>query len=162
MSNCYYVLGEYLQEENRRRRRNVNVKPTRIFNRYTRSITERNQQDAKSRSRRSMSFKNDNTLTTVSLKRATIFDCYDDSEAICMDAKIVINNFVSGNKAIQLNVKFDLDLSVFREFFEIDNSYCCCKTLFMLIYLDNIVTDSKDIFVIKPSVEINKTGDEDG
>lgn len=78
-----------------------------------------------------------------------------------MDAKIVINNFVSGNKAIQLNVKFDLDLSVFREFFEIDNSSCCRKTLFMLIYLDNIVTDSKDIFVIKPSVEINKTGDED-
>ena len=120
-----------MQEENRRRR-NVNDKPTRIFNRYTRSITEQNQQDAKSRLRRSMSFKNDNTLTTVSLKRATIFDCYDDSEAICMKAKILINNFVSGNKAIQLNVKFDLDLSVFREFFYIDKSTCCRQTYFIL------------------------------
>lgn len=63
-----------------------------------------------------MSFKNDNTLTGISLNRATIFDCYDDSEAMCTDAKVLINNFVSGNKAIQLNIKFDLDLTVFRKF----------------------------------------------
>lgn len=116
-----YILDQYLQEEyrrRRRRRRNLDVRPTRTFNRYTQSVIEHKQQDAKSRSRRSMSFKNDNTLTSISLNRATIFDCYDDSEAICVDAKVLVNNFVSGNKAIQLNIKFDLDLTVFREFFE--------------------------------------------
>lgn len=100
----------------------MNVKPTRIFNRYTQSVIEHHQLDAQSRSRRSMSFKNDNTLTSISLNRATIFDCYDDSEAICVDAKVLVNNFSSGNKAIQLNIKFDLDLSVFRESFEISNA----------------------------------------
>lgn len=33
---------------------------------------------------------------------------------------------------------------------------------FLNTLLDNIVTDSKDVFVIKPSVEIQKTGDENG
>lgn len=66
-----------------------------------------------------MSFKNDNTLSDISLNRATVFDCYDDSEAICVDAKVLVNNFVSGTKAIQFNIKFDLDLSVFREFVDI-------------------------------------------
>lgn len=122
---------------------------------------EHHQQDAQSRSRRSMSFKNDNTLTSISLNRATVFDCYDDSEAICVDAKVLVNNFVSGNKAIQLNIKFDLDLSVFRESFKTSNA-CNSRYKIFLIQLDNIVTDSKDIFVIKPSVEIYKTGDEDG
>lgn len=122
---------------------------------------EHHQQDAQSRSRRSMSFKNDNTLTSISLNRATVFDCYDDSEAICVDAKVLVNNFVSGNKAIQLNIKFDLDLSVFRESFKTSNA-CNSRYKIFLIQLDNIVTDSKDVFVIKPSVEIYKTGDEDG
>ncbi|KAG4071617.1 hypothetical protein HA402_011771 [Bradysia odoriphaga] len=132
---------QLLQEEyRRRRRRNANLKPNRFYNRYTQSVMEEYQYDAKSRSRRSMSFKDDNLLTGISLNRATIFDCYDDSEAICVDAKLVVSNFVSGNKPVQLNIKFDLDLSVFQ----------------------NIVTDSKDIFVIKPSIEISKTGDEDG
>lgn len=103
------------QEYRRRRRRRDSVKPSRIFNRYSRSVIVENQQDATSRSRRSMSFKNDNTLTSISLNRATIFDCYDDSEADCVDAKIVINNFQTGNKAIQLNIKFDLDLNVFSK-----------------------------------------------
>lgn len=67
-----------------------------------------------------MSFKNDNTLTSLSLARATIFDCYEDSEAICVDAKILVNNFVSGTKAVQLNLKFDLDLNVFSEFYFIN------------------------------------------
>ncbi|KAJ6640899.1 Integrin alpha-PS3 [Pseudolycoriella hygida] len=141
LSGAVWTEDEFFKEEyRRRRRRSLNVKPLRRFNRYTQSVTELHQQDAKSRSRRSMTFKNDNTLTMISLNRATIFDCYDDSEAICVDAKLVVNNFVSGNKAIQLNVKFDLDLTVFN----------------------NIVTDSKDIFVIKPSVDIRKTGDENG
>lgn len=106
----YYSLDE---QEYRRRRRNVNVKPSRFFNRYTQSVVE---QVGKSRSRRSMTFKNDNTLTGIAVNRATIFDCYDDSEAICVDAKVLVNNFQSGNKAFQLNIKFDLDLGVFRKF----------------------------------------------
>lgn len=113
-----FFVDDLIQDEysrRRRRRRNANVKPNRIFNRYTRSITEQYQSNVKSRSRRSMTFKNDNTLTTISLNRATIFDCYPDSDAICLDAKIVVNNFVSGNKAVQLSIKFDLDLGVFRE-----------------------------------------------
>lgn len=113
------ILDDFMEPQyRRRRRRDSNVKPTRIFNRYTRSVIVENQQDAKSRSRRSMSFKNDNAITSISPNRATIFDCYDDSEAICVDAKILINNFVAGNKAIQLNIRFDLDLSVFSELVE--------------------------------------------
>lgn len=112
----YFFLDEYVEETYRRRRRDSNVRPIRNFNRYTQSIVEQYQQDAKSRTRRSMTFKNDNMLASISQNRATIFDCYDDSEAICVDAKILVNNFVSGNKAIQLNIKFDVDLGVFREF----------------------------------------------
>lgn len=118
LRTCFEFPDQILQDEyRRRRRRNANRQPIRFYNRYTQSVMEQYRQDAKSRSRRSMTFKDDNTLAGISSNRATIFDCYEDSEAICVKAKLVINNFVSGHKAIQLSIKFDLDLSVLSELF---------------------------------------------
>lgn len=123
--------------EHSRRRRNANKyeKASRFYSRYTRSIL-----DGHDINRRSVSNHDDIILTSLPINRTIIFDCYDSEASLCVQAKFSVNNFKVGNIPIQIQLNFSIDLKK----------------------IDKIVTDNRDIFVIRPSIELTRNDDEEG
>lgn len=125
--------------EHTRRRRNAHKyeESTRFYNRFTRSILDGGIHDI---NRRSISNHDDIILTSLPPNRTIIFDCYDSEASLCVQAKFSVNNFKVGNAPILIQLNFSIDLNK----------------------IDKIVTDSRDIFVIRPSIELLRNDDEEG
>lgn len=123
--------------EHTRRRRNAlkYEKSTRSYNRYTRSIL-----DGHDINRRSVTNHDDVILSSLPPNRTVIFDCYDSEANLCVQAKFSVNNFLVGNTPITIQLNFSIDLHK----------------------IDKIVTDNRDIFVIRPSIELVRNDDEEG
>ncbi|KAJ6640903.1 Integrin alpha-PS3 [Pseudolycoriella hygida] len=120
-----------------RRRRSANKYEgsSRYYNRYTRSIL-----DGHDVNRRSVSNHDDVILTSLPPNRTIIFDCYDSEASLCVQAKFSVNNFQVGNTPILIQLNFSVDLNK----------------------IDKIVNDKRDIFVIRPSIEVLRNDDEEG
>lgn len=123
--------------EHTRRKRNIPryERSSRYYNRYTRSIL-----DGHDINRRSVSNHDDVILTGLPPNRTIIFDCYDSEASLCVQAKFSVNNFLVGNTPILIQLNFSVDLHK----------------------IDKIVTDNRDIFVIRPSIELMRSDDEEG
>lgn len=122
--------------EHTRRRRNADKYATnRLYNRFTRSIL-----DGHDINRRSVSNHDDIILTSLPPNRTIIFDCYDSEASLCIQAKFAVNNFQVGNTPIVIQLNFSIDLHK----------------------IDKIVTDNRDIFVIRPSIALSRNDDEEG
>lgn len=122
--------------EHTRRRRNADKYVTnRLYNRFSRSIL-----DGHDINRRSVSNHDDIILTSLPPNRTIIFDCYDSEASLCIQAKFAVNNFQVGNTPIIIQLNFSIDLHK----------------------IDKIVTDNRDIFVIRPSIALLRNDDEEG
>lgn len=87
-----------------------------------------------------MSNHDDVILSSLPPNRTIIFDCYDSEANLCVQAKFSVNNFKVGNIPIQIQLNFSIDLKK----------------------IDKIITDNRDIFVIRPSIELTRNDDEEG
>lgn len=132
-----------------RRRRSVEFESNNYFNPYSQRVVESNEMGSTfiwndidsmtSRNKRDTLNSNDHILANLPANRTIFSDCQNSELELCLQGKFTVTNFRANDYPILITLNFTVDLKK----------------------VEKVMTEKKDVFVIRTSVEVVKTADED-
>lgn len=118
------------------------------FNRYLQKVVETKQNQTEHSNVlseilpnyfRNVQSTNDRILASLPANRTIYFDCGDSIDNLCLEGKFTVSNIKASNQPILITVNFTIDMSKVAK----------------------IMNDQRDIFVIRTSIELMRTAEED-
>lgn len=132
-----------------RRRRSVEYETNSYFNPYLQKVIENNQMGSTfvwndidsmaGRRKRDTLNSNDHILANLPANRTIFSDCQNTELELCLQGKFTVTNFKANDFPILMTLNFTIDLK----------------------RIEKVMTEKRDVFVIRTAVEVLKTGDED-
>lgn len=132
-----------------RRRRAVEFESNTYFNPYLQRVVENHEMgntflwngmdSMSSRNKRDTLNSNDHILANLPVNRTIFSDCQNSEQELCLQGKFTVTNFRAQDYPILITLNFTVDLKK----------------------IEKVMTEKKDVFVIRTSVEVAKTADED-
>lgn len=132
-----------------RKRRSVEFESNTYFNPYLQRVVENNEMghtfiwndidSMLSRNKRDTLNSNDHILANLPVNRTIFSDCQNSEQELCLQGKFTVTNFKASDFPILITLNFTVDLKK----------------------IEKVMTEKKDVFVIRTSVEVVKTADED-
>lgn len=132
-----------------RKRRSLENPQNAYFNPYLQRVIEPNEMGSSftwsdldsmgNRYRRDTLNSNDHTLANLPVNRTIYFDCQNSDEEFCLQGKFTVTNLRAEDLPVLVTLNFAVDLK---------------KVV-------KVMTEKRDIMVVRTSVELMKTGDED-
>lgn len=132
-----------------RKRRSAEPSQNAYFNPYLQRVIETDQmknmlawneiEPIKRRNKRSIFSTNDHLLANLPVNRTVYFDCQNAEHELCLQGKFTVTNLQANNLPVLITLNFTIDLK----------------------NVVKVLTEMKDVFVMRTSVNLMKTGDED-
>lgn len=132
-----------------RKRRAVEYESNNYFNPYSQRIVENEEMGSTfiwndidsmtSRNKRDTLNSNDHILANLPANRTIFSDCRNSEEEHCLQGKFTVTNFKANDFPILITLNFTIDLKK----------------------IEKVMTERKDVFVIRTLVDVIKTADED-
>lgn len=146
-SNGDASVGDFLGD--RRRRRSVDSIRNAYFNPYSQRVVQMDQMAssiawdradaADSRRKRDIFSTNDRILANLPQNRTIYFDCKDAEQELCLQGKFTVPNVKAGDLPVLITLNFTIDLKKVAK----------------------VMTEKRDVLVVRTSVDLMKTSDED-
>lgn len=141
--------GRAPTDDTRRRRRSVEYESNDYFNPYSQRIVRNddmgstfiwdNADSLTSRNKRDTLNSNDHILSNLPANRTIFSDCQNSEQELCLQGKFTVTNFKANDFPILITLNFTIDLKK----------------------IEKVMTEKKDVFVIRTSVDVMRTADED-
>lgn len=132
-----------------RRRRSIEYESDSYFNPYLQRVIKTDQtgntfiwngiDSMSSRQKRDTLNSNDHILANLPVNRTIFSDCHNTEQELCLQGKFTVTNFKANDFPILMTLNFTIDLKK----------------------IEKVMTEKRDVFVIRTTVEVLKTGDED-
>lgn len=132
-----------------RKRRSIEQTQNAYFNPYLQKVIETDEMASSlawnnigsisSRNKRGIFSSNDHLLANLPINRTIYFDCQDAEQELCLQGKFTVTNLQATDLPVLITLSFAVDLKKVAK----------------------VLTEKKDVFVIRTSVNLMKTADED-
>lgn len=132
-----------------RRRRSVEYESNNYFNPYLQRVIETNEMGStfiwndidsmSTRRKRDTLNSNDHILANLPANRTIFSDCHNSEQELCLQGKFTVTNFKANDFPILITLNFTIDLKK----------------------IEKVMTEKRDVFVIRTLVDVIKTADED-
>ncbi|XP_031627778.1 integrin alpha-PS3-like [Contarinia nasturtii] len=140
-------IDDFIGDRKRRSTENVH---SAYFNPYLQRIIETDAASSnimawddtnfiENRHKRDIFSTNDRILSNLPSNRTIYFDCKNAEQELCLQGKFTVNNIKADDQPILITLNFTIDLTK----------------------VANIMTEKRDVFVIRTSVDLMKTSDEE-
>lgn len=142
-SNGDSSIGEFVGD---RKRRSVDNSQNVHYNPYLQKVFESDQTESSfalngidSRHKRDLFSTNDRILANLPSNRTIYFDCRNAEEELCLQGKLTVRNIKANDLPVLITLNFTIDLTKVAK----------------------VMTEKRDVFVVRTSVDLMKTSDED-
>lgn len=139
-------VGDFIGD---RRRRSVDNMRNSYFNPYSQRVVEMDQMASSiawdrmdsidNRHKRDIFSTNDRILANLPANRTIYFDCKNAEQELCLQGKFTVLNIRADDLPVLITLNFTIDLKKVAK----------------------VMTEKRDVFVVRTSVELMKTSDED-
>lgn len=146
----YDLNGGQVSTDDTRKRRSVEYESNNYFNPYSQRIIGNDEtmgstfiwndiDSLTTRNKRDTLNSNDHILANLPANRTIFSDCQNSEQELCLQGKFTVTSFKANDFPILITLNFTIDLKK----------------------VEKVMTEKKDVFVIRTSVEVIKTADED-
>lgn len=124
-----------------RKRRSIESMQNAHYNPYLQKIIENDQMTSgiDSRYKRDLFGSNDRVLANLPANRTIYFDCRNAEEELCLQGKFTVKNIKANDLPVLITLNFTVDLKK----------------------VTKVMTEKRDVLVIRTSVDLMKSSDED-
>lgn len=132
-----------------RKRRSLEQRSTAYFNPYLQKVVDSDElgrslaysemNSMGNRYRRDLFTSNDHILANLPVNRTIYFDCMNSEDELCLQGKFTVPNLKADDLPVMITLNFTIDLKKVAK----------------------VMTEKRDVFVVRTSIDLMKTGDED-